>query len=79
VFTLHFIQGNIKVNNIRDTTRGKSFQCDCVQVNSGNNYFALLKGGGVRTVAGALTGLRLCWDLAGGSQARGAVSLYGSP
>ena len=78
VSSTYFIQGNVKVNNIRDATRGKSFQCDCVQVESTNVHYGFIKGGGVQSVPAALTGLRLYWS-SGGSAARGAVSLYGSP
>jgi hypothetical protein len=78
VYSGTYIQGNVKVNNIRDTTKGKSFQCEAIQVNSANSYYAMLKGGGVQYDAGALTGLHLYFDN-GAFAARGAASLWGSP
>lgn len=74
----YFIQGNVKVNNIRDATRGHSFQCDAIQVPSSGSYYALLKGGGVAYDATAITGLHFYWST-GGFLNRGAMTLWGSP
>lgn len=78
VSSTYFIAGTVKVNNIRDATRGHSFQCDAAMVEQTNTNWGFLKGGGVQGTASVITGLHFYWNT-GGFLNRGAMTLWGSP
>ena len=78
VSTTYAIQGDMRMNNIRDAARPKYFQYSLVHVEQTNTYYDLIKGGGALAKNVAVSGLHLYWH-AGNFKAGGAVSLWGSP
>ena len=76
--TLGGVQGQLRINNIRDANRPKSatFQSNYLITGGAQTYH--LQGGAWRNLQMALTGLRLLWGT-GNFAAGGAVTLWGSP
>jgi len=76
--TLGGIQGQLRINNIRDATRPKSgnYQSSYLVQSGGATYH--VHGGVWRNAQMALTGVRLFFG-AGNFAAGGAVTLWGSP
>jgi hypothetical protein len=72
------IRGRASIYNIRDTNTRKGADWQASYFENSGTYYAFVSGGGWRDVLGAITGIQFSFGN-GGMQARGAITLWGSP
>ena len=77
VGTAQGIAGRASLMNIRAASRVKVMTHECTYLDSTNTLIAGVSGMGYRSVAGAITGLRMLFVT--GNIASGAFSVWGSP
>ena len=73
------IRGEFQINNIRDATRLKSVTHQSNYVSDDTSVFLAATGGGHRTTALQLTGLRFAFQPSVNFTAGGLITLWGSP